>query len=85
MTDAGSLRERFAARLRAEGAITRPDVAAAFATVPREAFLTHGFHDGDGGFLRPGDPGSSRARTATTRSSPSSPTGSRSARRASRR
>jgi protein-L-isoaspartate(D-aspartate) O-methyltransferase len=55
MTDAGSLRKRFAARLRAEGAITRDDVAAAFATVPREAFLTHGFHDGDGGFLRPGD------------------------------
>lgn len=55
MTDAGSLRERFAARLRAEGAITRDDVWTAFATVPREAFLTHGFHDGDGGFLRPGD------------------------------
>jgi protein-L-isoaspartate(D-aspartate) O-methyltransferase len=64
MTDAAALRERYVARLRAEGAITRDDVAAAFATVPREAFLRHGFHDSDratdgtaGGFVTPDDPG----------------------------
>jgi protein-L-isoaspartate(D-aspartate) O-methyltransferase len=56
MTDAGALRRRLAERLRAEGAITRDDVATAFATVPREEFLRYGFHDGDGGFLQPGDP-----------------------------
>lgn len=57
MTDAGVLRDRLVEQLRAEGSVTRDDVAAAFGAVPREVFLRDGFHDGVGGHLvRPGDP-----------------------------
>jgi protein-L-isoaspartate(D-aspartate) O-methyltransferase len=47
------LRRRFAEALWREGAITRPEVAEAFATVPREAFVAEGFHGRDGGRLTP--------------------------------
>jgi protein-L-isoaspartate(D-aspartate) O-methyltransferase len=57
MTDAGALRDRLVEQLRAEGSVTRAEVAAAFGSVPRELFLRDGFHDGFGhGVLRPGDP-----------------------------
>jgi protein-L-isoaspartate(D-aspartate) O-methyltransferase len=56
MTDSRELREALVARLCETGAITRDDVADAFASVPREAFLAGGFRPGGTGPpLRPGD------------------------------
>jgi protein-L-isoaspartate(D-aspartate) O-methyltransferase len=57
MTDAGTPRERLVALLRRSGATRRPEVLDAFATVPREAFLRHGFQAGDHDEVRPGDDG----------------------------
>jgi protein-L-isoaspartate(D-aspartate) O-methyltransferase len=58
MTDAGTPRERLVALLRRGGAATRQDVLDAFATVPRETFLTHGFRPGgDDTQVHPGDEG----------------------------
>jgi protein-L-isoaspartate(D-aspartate) O-methyltransferase len=48
MASSAELRRRFADALWREGAITRPEVAEAFATVPREAFVVDGFHGRDG-------------------------------------
>jgi protein-L-isoaspartate(D-aspartate) O-methyltransferase len=51
MAVAEELRGRYVDALRREGAITRPEVAAAFAAVPREAFVASGFHGRDGGWV----------------------------------
>ena len=56
MSHAPALRERLVDQLLADGGLTRPDLARAFATVPRELFLAGGFHAGER-FLRPGDDG----------------------------
>jgi protein-L-isoaspartate(D-aspartate) O-methyltransferase len=53
MASSAELRRRFADALVREGAITRPEVAAAFAAVPREAFVTGGFHGRDGTWVAP--------------------------------
>ncbi|BCB83535.1 protein-L-isoaspartate O-methyltransferase family protein [Phytohabitans suffuscus] len=53
MASSAQPRRRFAERLWREGAITRPEVAEAFATVPREAFVTEGFHGRDGTWVAP--------------------------------
>ncbi|BCB78663.1 hypothetical protein GCM10022251_82460 [Phytohabitans flavus] len=53
MASSSELRRRFADALWREGAITRPEVAEAFATVPREAFVTDGFHGRDGTWVAP--------------------------------
>jgi protein-L-isoaspartate(D-aspartate) O-methyltransferase len=52
MTD---LRERFVEQIRQNGAPLSPELAAAFATVPREAFVTAGFQRRDGTWASPGD------------------------------
>lgn len=52
---APALRHRFVAGLRRAGVLTRPDVIAAFDTVPREAFVAHGFHASDGSRVIPAD------------------------------
>ncbi|GLH97579.1 protein-L-isoaspartate O-methyltransferase family protein [Phytohabitans aurantiacus] len=57
MAVAEELRRRYADALRGEGGITRPEVAAAFAAVPREAFVASGFHARDGGWVAPDDEG----------------------------
>ncbi|GAA4441558.1 protein-L-isoaspartate O-methyltransferase family protein [Phytohabitans houttuyneae] len=57
MASSASLRRRFADELWREGAITRPEVAEAFATVPREVFVAEGFHGRDGTWVAPGDEG----------------------------
>lgn len=53
MALSSELRRRFADELWREGAITRPEVAEAFATVPREAFVADGFHGRDGTWVPP--------------------------------
>ena len=53
MASSAELRRRFADALAREGAITRPEVAEAFATVPREAFVAEGFHGRDGTWVAP--------------------------------
>lgn len=57
MAVAEELRRRYVDALQREGAITRPEVAAAFAAVPREAFVANGFHGRDGGWVGPDDEG----------------------------
>jgi protein-L-isoaspartate(D-aspartate) O-methyltransferase len=52
MTD---LRGRFVEQIRQNGAPLSPDLAAAFATVPREAFVAAGFQRRDGTWASPGD------------------------------
>jgi protein-L-isoaspartate(D-aspartate) O-methyltransferase len=52
MTD---LRGRFVEQIRENGAPLSPELAAAFATVPREAFVTAGFQRRDGTWASPGD------------------------------
>jgi protein-L-isoaspartate(D-aspartate) O-methyltransferase len=54
MTDP-DLRARYVAQIRRDGAPMTDDLAAAFATVPREAFVAEGFQGSDGGWVRPGD------------------------------
>jgi protein-L-isoaspartate(D-aspartate) O-methyltransferase len=49
------LRERFVEQIRQNGAPLSPELAAAFAAVPREAFVTGGFQRRDGAWARPGD------------------------------
>ncbi|MFC0526987.1 protein-L-isoaspartate O-methyltransferase family protein [Phytohabitans kaempferiae] len=46
-------RRRFVDALCREGAITRPEVAAAFAAVPREAFVSEGFQGREGAWVTP--------------------------------
>ena len=53
MSDSG-LRARYVAQIRRDGAPLSDDLAAAFATVPREAFVAEGFRGADG-WVRPGD------------------------------
>ena len=53
MVSSAELRRRFADGLWREGAITRSEVAEAFATVPREAFVADGFHGRDGTWVPP--------------------------------
>jgi protein-L-isoaspartate O-methyltransferase len=53
MTD---LRGRFVEQIRQNGAPLTPELAAAFAAVPREAFVTNGFQRRDGTWADPGDP-----------------------------
>ncbi|GAA4684498.1 protein-L-isoaspartate O-methyltransferase family protein [Phytohabitans rumicis] len=48
MSASQRLRRRYVDGLRREGAITRPEVAGAFAAVPREVFVADGFHGRDG-------------------------------------
>lgn len=57
MGEAEKLRRRYVDGLRREGAITRADVAEAFATVPREVFVANGFHGRGGGWVAAGDEG----------------------------
>jgi protein-L-isoaspartate(D-aspartate) O-methyltransferase len=49
------LRERFVERIRRDGAPLSAELAAAFATVPRETFVAGGFQRRDGTWARPGD------------------------------
>jgi protein-L-isoaspartate(D-aspartate) O-methyltransferase len=51
------LRARFAEEVRRHGGPMTGELAAAFATVPRELFVAEGFQQRDRGWLRPGDPG----------------------------
>ncbi|MEJ3746252.1 methyltransferase domain-containing protein [Actinomycetes bacterium KLBMP 9797] len=51
------LRQAYAESLCRDGAITRPEVAAAFAAVPREAFVVDGFHRREGGRVDAGEEG----------------------------
>ncbi|MDQ7904142.1 methyltransferase domain-containing protein [Phytohabitans sp. ZYX-F-186] len=53
MASSAELRRRFVDELWREGAITRPEVAEAFAAVPREAFVGAGFHGRDGTWFAP--------------------------------
>jgi protein-L-isoaspartate(D-aspartate) O-methyltransferase len=53
MTD---LRERYLEQIRRDGAPLSSPLAAAFATVPREAFVADGFQRRDGTWAKPGDP-----------------------------
>jgi protein-L-isoaspartate(D-aspartate) O-methyltransferase len=46
-------RSRFVAALRREGVLSREGVAAAFAAVPRELFLSRGFYRADGARVEP--------------------------------
>lgn len=48
-------RRALVAELRRYGTLTREDVARAFATVPREAFVAEGFHDRSSRRVGPGD------------------------------
>lgn len=48
-------RLRYVDELRRDGASLAPGLAAAFASVPREAFVTDGFQRRGGGWARPGD------------------------------
>jgi protein-L-isoaspartate(D-aspartate) O-methyltransferase len=50
------LRARFVEQIRRDGAPMSAELAAAFATVPREAFVVEGFQGRDGGWVSPGDP-----------------------------
>lgn len=54
MTD---LRRRFVEQLRRHGAPLTPELAAAFAAVPRELFVADGFQRRDGSWSRPGTAG----------------------------
>lgn len=54
MTD---LRRRFVEQIRRDGASLTPRLAAAFAEVPREAFVPTGFQRRDGRWAEPGTPG----------------------------
>jgi len=49
------LRERYVEQIRRDGAPLTAELAAAFATVPREAFVAGGFQRRDGTWVRPGD------------------------------
>jgi protein-L-isoaspartate(D-aspartate) O-methyltransferase len=49
------LRERYVEQIRRDGAPLSADLAAAFAAVPREAFVASGFLRRDGTWVRPGD------------------------------
>jgi protein-L-isoaspartate(D-aspartate) O-methyltransferase len=49
------LRERYLEQVRRDGAPLSAELASAFATVPREAFLANGFQRRDGTWARPGD------------------------------
>src|SRR3712207_2135130 len=53
MASSARLRRHFVDGLWREGAITRPEVAEAFAAVPREAFVADGFHGRDGAWVAP--------------------------------
>ncbi|WP_344931463.1 phosphotransferase [Actinoplanes nipponensis] len=50
-------RSRFVEELRRNGAPLTPELAAAFAAVPREAFVAEGFQRRDGSWARPGTAG----------------------------
>jgi protein-L-isoaspartate(D-aspartate) O-methyltransferase len=50
-------RRRYVEELRRDGAPLDPALAAAFATVPREAFVVDGFQRRDGHWAKPDDPG----------------------------
>ena len=54
MTD---LRQRYVEELRRHGAPLAPELAAAFAAVPREVFVAEGFLRRDGSWARPGAAG----------------------------
>ncbi|MFI7544173.1 protein-L-isoaspartate O-methyltransferase [Actinoplanes sp. NPDC049599] len=54
MTD---LRRRFVEQLRRNGAPLTPELAAAFAAVPRDVFVAEGFQRRDGSWARPGTAG----------------------------
>src|SRR4029450_7327927 len=54
MTDP-ELRARYVGQIRRDGAPMSGELALAFATVPREAFVSDGFQGRDGGWVRPGD------------------------------
>src|SRR4051794_30898735 len=49
------LRERYVEQIRRDGVQLSAELAAAFAAVPREAFVAHGFQRRDGTWARPGD------------------------------
>ena len=49
-------RQAYVERIRHGGVSLAPALAAAFATVPREAFVPDGFQRRDGGWAMPGDP-----------------------------
>jgi protein-L-isoaspartate(D-aspartate) O-methyltransferase len=51
------LRRRFVDQLRSNGAPLTPELAAAFAAVPRELFVAEGFQRRDGTWARPGSAG----------------------------
>jgi protein-L-isoaspartate(D-aspartate) O-methyltransferase len=51
----GTLRKRYVDELRRDGVIDSPALAAAFASVPREVFVAHGFQRRDGGWVGTGD------------------------------
>src|SRR3954451_6177789 len=49
-------REDYLDQIRRSGLDLPPELAAAFASVPREAFVPEGFQRRDGGWVRPADP-----------------------------
>jgi protein-L-isoaspartate(D-aspartate) O-methyltransferase len=51
------LRRRYVERIRRSGVVLSPELAAAFAAVPREVFVAEGFRRTDGSWLRPGTAG----------------------------
>jgi protein-L-isoaspartate(D-aspartate) O-methyltransferase len=55
--DVTDLRRRFVEQLRRNGAPMTPELAAAFAAVPREMFVAEGFQRRDGSWARPGSAG----------------------------
>jgi protein-L-isoaspartate(D-aspartate) O-methyltransferase len=55
--DVTDLRRRFVEQLRRNGAPLTPELAAAFAAVPREMFVAEGFQRRDGSWARPGTAG----------------------------
>jgi protein-L-isoaspartate(D-aspartate) O-methyltransferase len=55
MRDAERLRRRYVEDLDRDGVPLDPALAAAFAAVPREAFVVEGFQRRDGGWAMPGD------------------------------
>ena len=55
MTELGDRRQRYVDELRRDGAPLPPELAEAFASVPREAFVIDGFMRRGGGWAQPGD------------------------------
>ena len=52
----GELRQQYVEQIRRGGATLTDELAAAFASVPREAFVTGGFQRRAGDWVKPGDP-----------------------------